>query len=362
MPATPPPDAPEKACSAGLSYVTDESPGIRRRRCGRGFTYVLPDGGTLSDEDARDRIAALAIPPAWTDVWICPDPLGHLQATGRDEEDRKQYRYHPLWEEVRDASKFETVVQLGHALPRIRARVGRDLAATEATRTRILAAAVRLLDRTGVRIGTPVYAERNGSFGLTTLRRRHVRIRGSSLNFEFTGKGGNEVALVVEDRRLARVLRESVEAPGWEVFTFPGEGGRRTPVSPEDVNEYIREVGEDRFTAKDFRTWLATVTVVDDLAADAATAHQPEAALSRWLESVDRAAERLFNTRAVLRESYLPPGLQELFVSGGWTKDHARLAARAAKLRRPGHRTSEPLALALLEALLIPPGRSRTGP
>jgi len=344
-------EAPEdEARAAGLVYVSDDAPGVRRRRCGRGFTYVLPSGKTLRDEAIRERIDDLAIPPGWTDVWICPDPDGHLQATGRDEEDRKQYRYHPRWVEARHAAKFRRVRALGERLPGVRRRVGRHLAREGLEQERVLAAVVRLLDRTGLRIGYPEYEERHGSHGLTTLRRKHATVRGSRLTLEFTGKGGGEVRVELEDAALVPVVGEAMATPGWRVFKYTDGRGERIEVTPEAVNDYIASLAEGPFTAKDFRTWFATVRVVEEL-----RRNDPDPARDwarAWLDAVDRVADALGNTRAVVRESYLPPGLEALVSEGRLTKQLADLASRIEDLSAPGRRRGEPETLALLDTLL----------
>jgi DNA topoisomerase-1 len=342
--------AEEEARAAGLAYVADDCPGIRRRRCGRGFTYLLPDGETLRDDDVRERIDGLAIPPAWTEVWICRDPAGHLQATGRDEEGRKQYLYHPSWVEIRHTAKFRRVQALGERLPTVRRCVGRHLAGAGLDRSRVLAAVVRLLDRTGLRIGTPEYAARNGTHGVTTLRRKHARVRGSRVTLEFRGKAGSDVRVALDDPALAPVLKEALETPGWRVFKFIDESGERTEVGPELVNCYISTVADGPFTAKDFRTWFATVSVLEELRE---TAGDEETDWTRaWLDAVDAVAEALGNTRAVVRESYLPPGLEELVMEGGLPPRLEELASRIDALSAPGRRRGEAAALAVVESLL----------
>lgn len=342
-------DLEKEARAAGLAHVSDEDPGIRRRRCGRGFTYTLPDGSTLRDPDQRERIEALAIPPGWSDVWICLDAAGHLQATGRDDQDRKQYRYHERWDDLRDAMKFQRLLVFGRRLPALRRRVGRDLAQEGLPRVRVLAAAVRILERSGIRIGNPEYEARNGSFGLTTLRRRHVEPDGSTLSLEFQGKGGREISLDVRDAALADAIREALELPGWRILKYVNGDGKRSFVDPEEVNDYISSVADGPFTAKDFRTWLGTVTLVDRLRKD-----HPQDADDRkaaWLDAVDEVAARLANTRAVARESYLPPGLESFYLEGHFQDRIDALLERAEELSVPGRRSGEGLTLALLEEL-----------
>lgn len=343
-------DPATEARAAGLTYVSDEDSGIRRRRCGRGFTYLLPDGSTLRDPHHRERIDALAIPPAWTDVWICLDPDGHLQATGRDDRERKQYLYHDRWSEIRDGMKFQRLLLFGRRLPRLRRRVGRDLAREGLPPVRILAAAVRLLDRTGIRIGNPEYAAGNGSYGLTTLRRKHVEADGPRVTLEFQGKSGREVFIDVRDAALADVVRDALEVPGWKVLKYVNGDGDRSFVTPQQVNEYISAMADGPFTAKDFRTWLATVTLVERLRVR--DPPDPEDRKAVWLDAVDEVAAQLANTRSVARESYLPPGLERLYLEDGYHDLIRTLSKRVAELSAPGHRRAEPLTIALLEELL----------
>lgn len=303
------------AAEAGLRYVSDEQPGIRRRRCGRGFTYLAPDGSTVRDRALRRRIEELAIPPAWTGVWICPSPRGHLQATGRDAEGRKQYLYHPRWREVRDATKFDRLIPFGHALPEIRRGVAEDLSRRGLPRRKVLATVVRLLETTCIRIGNETYRRRNGSYGLTTLRSRHVAISGSKLRFRFRAKGGAECEVAVTDRRLAGVLRRCLELPGYELFQYLDDEGRRTAVDSGDVNDYLHSLAGERFTAKDFRTWMGSVHALDALC-ELGPAESTKEAEKNVLAAVDHTAEQLRNTRAVCRSSYIHPGVIEAYADG----------------------------------------------
>ncbi len=344
------PDLRTEARAAGLIYVSGEEPGICRRRCGRGFTYVLPDGSTLRDPDDRKRIASLAIPPAWTDVWVCLDSDGHLQATGRDDRDRKQYLYHERWNHIRDRMKFQRLLRFGDRLPHLRRQVGRDLNRDGLPPVRVVAAAVRILDRTGIRIGSPGYEVRNGSYGLTTLRRKHVEADGPVITLEFQGKSGRDVCLDIRDSALAAVVRDSLGAPGWKLLKYVNENGDRSSVTPQQVNDYIGRVADGPFTAKDFRTWLATVVLVDRLRSnDPADAEDRKGV---WLSAVDEVAARLANTRTVARESYLPPGLEPLYLEGRYHDRIGKLVQRVRELSVPGRRRAEPLTIALLEGLL----------
>ena len=299
----------ELAESAGLHYVSDEEPGITRRQRGRsGFTFLRPDGRALRDRAARSRILALAIPPAWTDVWIATDPRGHIQATGRDERGRKQYRYHPLWEEVRDVVKFGRLRAFGRALPRIRRGVSRALRSRTLSRARVLAAVIALLEATAIRVGNDEYARENDTFGLTTLRRRHVQVDGDRILFRLTTKGGKRAELALRDRTLARVVLECRDAPGHELFKWVDAARQRHDVKSGDVNEFLRELAGEDFTAKDFRTWLGTVHAFAHLCGldEPASARAAE---KQCVEAIDSVAERLRNTRAVARGSYIHPAV-----------------------------------------------------
>jgi DNA topoisomerase-1 len=314
-------DPADAARLTGLRYVSDEQPGIARRRCGTGFTYV--DGrGTVRDPATRERIGRLAIPPAWTDVWICPDARGHVQATGRDDRGRKQYRYHDRWRAARDADKFEQLATFGVQLAAIRKRVAADLGRSGLPRERVLALVVRLLDETLVRVGNPQYAQ-NESFGLTTLEARHVEVDGGEVAFEFTGKHGIEHEVAVADRRLARLVGACDDLGGERLFTYQ-EAGAVIEVRSDDVNDYLHEIAGPAVTARDFRTWGGTVTVVGHLGAD------PEAG---FLQAVDAAADRLGNTRDVCRSSYVHPIVAEAH-EAGLVADAWRRSRRTNRLTR----------------------------
>src|SRR5919107_4252189 len=264
--AAPPPevisDPIESAQAAGLRYVSDTQPGIRRKKAGKGFTYGGTDGKLIRDEKELARIRSLAIPPAYTDVWICPSPQGHIQATGRDARGRKQYRYHPKWREVRDETKFGRMLAFSEALPKIRARLEQDLSRPGLPREKGLATVVRLLECTCIRVGNDEYAKANRSFGLTTLQDRHVEISGSNLRFEFRGKSGKVHKVDLNDRRLARIVRRCQALPGEDLFQYIDDDGVRQTIGSGDVNDYIREISGQEFTAKDFRTWSGTLLAV----------------------------------------------------------------------------------------------------
>jgi DNA topoisomerase-1 len=307
----------------GLRYVSDDMPGIRRKRAGRGFTYLGPDEQRLRDAEVLARVRSLAIPPAWTDVWICETSNGHLQATGRDARGRKQYRYHDRWRQARDETKFGRLAEFGRALTPIRRRVDRDLRLPGLPRERVLATVVRLLDVAFMRVGNPAYARDNDSYGLTTLRNRHVKVRGSSLRFEFRGKGGKLHTLSLEDERLARVVKRCRDLPGYELFQCIEDGERR-PVDSGDVNDYLREIGGSDFTAKDFRTWAGSVLAARELAAQESPRSRAQATRA-VNEAVDAVGHQLGNTRAIARKSYVHPEVIEAFLDGSlhslWERD-----------------------------------------
>jgi DNA topoisomerase-1 len=301
--------------AAGLRYSHEGDPGIRRRRAGRGFSYIGGDGTVLRDKTVIQRIRKLAIPPAYTDVWISPDPLGHIQATGRDAKGRKQYRYHERWRSTRDEAKFSRMAAFGRALPLLRARVDSDLRRRALTHEKVVATVVRLLELTLIRVGNDEYTRQNNSFGLTTLRNRHVKVEGGTVIFEFNGKSGVHRQLGLGDRRLARIMRSLQEMPGQRLFQYVGDDGQRRPVGSADVNAYLRDAMGEHFTAKDFRTWAGT------LAAGKALAMQPSPASerdSRRLVTlcIKATAGLLGNTPAVCRSAYVHPAVIEAFAAG----------------------------------------------
>ena len=298
-----------------MRYATDTRAGITRRRSGRGFSYRDGDGATIRDRESLDRIRALAIPPAWTDVWICPWPNGHLQASGRDARGRKQYRYHARWQQRRGTDKFDRMLAFAKALPRIRRRCDADLARPGLSREKVLAAVVRLLELTLIRVGNDEYARLNRSFGLTTLRDRHANVEGATLRFRFRGKSGLAYEVGLRDRRLARVVRRCQDLPGQELFQYIDDQGEVRGVASDDVNAYIREASGGDFTAKDFRTWAGTV-----LAYRALRALQPgtgeRSAKRNVVEAIRQTADRLGNTPAVARGSYVHPAILEAYREG----------------------------------------------
>ena len=303
------------ATRAGLNYVTDGVAGITRKRAGKGWAFYAPDGARIADAAERKRINTLAIPPAWTDVWICPDPKGHIQATARDDRGRKQYRYHPQYRESRDKSKFRRMLEFSEILPEIRERVERDLRARDLTRRQILATVVMLLDKTLIRVGNDEYARENRSFGLTTLRGRHVEVKGAKLKFSFRGKSGVEHAIAITDRRLARIVQQCQDLPGYELFKYLDADGKRQTISSDDVNAYLREITGRDITAKDFRTWAGTMLAAKELCAMGPAASGREAERN-MIKAIDAVAERLGNTRAVCRKYYVHPGLVRAYLQG----------------------------------------------
>ena len=303
------------ALKAGLRYVTDGVAGITRKRAGTGWAYYAPNGARIRDADKRKRINSLVIPPAWTEVWICPDADGHIQATARDARGRKQYRYHAAYREACDRSKFRRMLEFSEILPRLRERIERDLSAPDLTRRQVLATVIRLLDRTLIRVGNDEYARENRSFGLTTLRRRHVAVDGNSLRFTFRGKSGVEHQVSLSDRRLARIIQRCQDLPGTEIFQYLDANGRRQAIGSDDVNAHLREITGRQITAKDFRTWGGTMQAAIAFAGMGPAPTQREAERN-IVRAVDQVAERLGNTRAVCRKYYVHPALIEAYLEG----------------------------------------------
>jgi DNA topoisomerase-1 len=297
-----------------LRYSSDAEAGIRRRRAGKGFTYVDSSGRRVSDEATLARIRKLAVPPAYRDVWICRDDRGHVQATGIDARGRKQYRYHPRWREVRDAHKFERMIAFGKALPRIHRRVAHDLKLAGMPREKVLATVVRLLENTLIRVGNDEYAKTNRSYGLTTLRNRHVKVNGTRALFRFRGKHGIEHEIEVHDPRAASVLRKCLDLPGQELFGYVGDNGDVRDVGSSDVNEYLHEIAGESFTAKDFRTWHATAEALAALAGHGfRTQKHAQAKLKAVLQEI---ATRLGNTPAMCRKCYVNPVVIDAYLAG----------------------------------------------
>jgi DNA topoisomerase-1 len=353
-----PPDDPEHhAEEAGLRYITDRQPGIRRRKAGRGFTYIRPDGMRVTDPARIDWIRSLAIPPAWTDVWISPIKRGHVQATGRDARGRKQYRYHPRWRAVRDEAKYGRLIEFARSLPRIRRRTERDLRRRGLPRDKVLALVVQLLEATLVRVGNEEYARDNRSFGLSTLRDRHAKVNGHDLHLVFTGKSGKEQVVPVRDRRLARLVRQCQELPGQLLFQYVDRDGRRQAIDSADVNDYLREISGRDFTAKDFRTWAGTVAA--SLALREFTRVDDEAGRKKAIvAAIEKVAARLGNTPAVCRACYVHPDVLDAYLDGTMVdalSERARGVGRGAHALRP----EEAAVLGLLQARLAREQRRR---
>jgi DNA topoisomerase I len=327
---------PETAANAaGLRYVSDEHPGLTRQRVGRGFRYLGVRGRPVRDLATLGRIRSLVIPPAWTKVWICPDALGHVQATGRDARGRKQYRYHPRWRVVRDEAKYGRMLAFGHALPIIRSRADEDLARPGLSRRKVLAAVIGLLEATLIRIGNEEYARDNGSFGLTTFRNRHAFVKGSTVRFRFRGKSGKVHEIGVQDPRLSRIVKRCQDLPGQELFQYVDSHGQRRAVTSSDVNDYLGEITGQEFTAKDFRTWAGTVLAASALSEMDAGPHRAAGLLSgphqarglkagrtkaeikrNVVRAVERVASRLGNTVAVCRKCYVHPVVFDAYLDG----------------------------------------------
>ncbi len=309
----------------GLRYVADQMPGITRERAGQSFRFRYPTGEIVLEPAVLKRIKALAIPPAWTDVWVCPDPCGHLQATGRDARRRKQFRYHARWREIRDETKYARMLAFGKALPRIRRRVEHDLSLPGLVREKVLAAVVRLLELSLIRVGNEEYAKENDSFGLTTMRDRHVDIEGSRLRFHFRGKSGKWHEVDIRDRRLAKIVKNCQELPGQELFQYVDADSARQKVSSEDVNAYLHEIAGEEFTAKDFRTWAGTVLAA--MALREFSIHSPihsspsqTQVKKNVVAAVASVAKRLGNTVAVCRKCYIHPEVIGAYMDGTLAK------------------------------------------
>jgi DNA topoisomerase I len=342
--------------AVGLVYVADTEPGIRRLRRGKGFGYRGVDGKSISDPDELQRIRALAVPPAYADVWICANPHGHLQATGRDARGRKQYRYHAHWRKLRDHGKFDRVLAFGDALPGLRRRVRRDLALPGLPREKVLALIVRLLDDTLIRIGNESYARDNHSYGLTTLRTRHVRAERGRLRFAFRGKSGQEREVELDDRRLARIVRRVQQLPGQRLFQYLDDDGQRQPIDSGEVNDYLRDACGADFSAKDFRTWGGTVQAAGVLACTPLPTQGGERAARAVLAAaVKQVATMLGNTPAVCRASYIHPHIIE-----GWQEGALARAIPASAAAHPRQLEQRTLSFLRRRLRAAGPGSSTT--
>jgi len=309
------PSPAKSAQVVGLRYVSDERPGIRRERCGRGFRYRSVASRIIRDRHTLKRISSLVIPPAWADVWICPLDHGHLQATGRDERGRKQHLYHPRWREIRDQTKYERVMDFARALPGIRRQLRRDLRRDGLCREKVLATVVRLLEISLIRVGNEEYARDNKSYGLTTMKNRHATVRGAKIKFQFRGKSGKDHVVEVEDRRVARIVRACQDLPGQDLFQCVDDGGQKHHVGSGDVNDYLREITGRDFTAKDFRTWAGTIYTASELRRLGPV--DSEAGLKKnVVAAVKATAQSLGNTPAVCRKSYIHPAIIEAYLDG----------------------------------------------
>ena len=346
---------PEKAHAraAGLVYVSDAGPGMRRKAAGTGYSYREPNGSTISDKNTLKRVKSLAIPPAWTDVWICPRPNGHIQATGRDARGRKQYIYHADWRDVRDNNKYERILDFARLLPRIRKAVARDMSKRGMPREKVLATVVSLLDKTLIRIGNDGYAKENGSYGLTTLRSRHLEVAGSELRFHFKGKSGKTWRLSVRDRRIARVVRSIQDLPGQHLFQYLDDEGAARSIDSADVNEYLREIAGADVSAKDFRTWAGTVLTVLALSALEAFSTQTQAKMN-VRRAIEAVADTLGNTPTICRKCYIHPQIVACYLEGALPKVSVAGSTSSATLP-----AEEAAVLRLLRRRLAPQRRSR---
>jgi DNA topoisomerase-1 len=353
VPARPPADPQEAASAVSLKYVSDESPGIRRKKVGTGFTYVDAHGKSVRDEQTLRRIRSLVIPPAWTEVWICPDADGHLQATGFDARGRKQYRYHPRFREVREQTKYSRMIDFARALPRIRRRVARDLKRPGLPRAKVLAAVVRLLEATLIRVGNDEYAKSNHSFGLTTLKDRHARINGSRIRFEFKGKSGVDHEIDLTDPRLAKIVKQCQDLPGQELLQYIGGDGKICDIGSADVNQYIREIcGGEEFTSKDFRTWAGTVLAAMALRELEKFDSQAQAKRN-IVRAVESVAKRLGNTKAVCRKCYIHPAILDSYLDGSLIKSLEKKATAKLQKEIKSLKPEEAMVLAVLRQRLI---------
>ena len=321
------------ASAAGLGYVSDSERGLTRARRGDKFVYFYPDGTRVSRSSEITRINALAIPPAYQDVWICRDPDGHIQATGRDAKGRKQYRYHPKWRTISDAAKFDRMLEFGQALPRIRRHIARALRLEGMPREKVFAAVLQLLEVTLIRIGNDEYARQNGSYGLTTLCTRHVEVSGSTVNFDFRGKSGIEHNVEIKHPGLAKIVKLCMQLPGRELFQYLDEDGRRHAVSSTDVNSFLQQIAGSDFTAKDYRTWAGSVMALDELAKLPAASERD--AKKHILATASAVAERLGNTPAICRKSYIHPALLETYRAGKLRVTRVRGARDRCARTRP---------------------------
>ncbi len=344
-------EAIEAAEEAGLSYVSDDRPGYTRKAKGDNFEYVDTEGKSIADDQRLLRIKRLGIPPAWTDVWICPSANGHIQATGRDARHRKQYLYHERWREVRDESKYDRMIAFGKALPKIRRRVAKDLKLQGLPRNKVLATVVQLLERTFIRIGNEEYARDNKSFGLTTMKGRHVEVKGSKLRFRFRGKSGKEHEVDVTDRHIAKIVSKVQDLPGQDLFQYVGDDGEIRNVTSQDVNEYLREITDEDFSAKDFRTLAGTVLTAVALNAQEEFENKKQAK-SNVRAAINAVSKILGNTPAICRKCYVHPAIFESYLSHESIDGLKELTEEALEKEDVDLRSSEAAVLKFLEARL----------
>lgn len=338
-------DPVESAQEIGLKYVTDEQPGIQRQQRGEAFVYIGVDGKPIQNQEEIRRIESLAIPPAYQDVWICPNPRGHLQATGRDAKGRKQYRYHPLWRTIRDQTKFTRMIAFSQSLPTIRQQIERDLALPGLPKQKVLAAVVRLMELTRIRVGNEEYARTNQSYGLTTMQDEHVNIKGGKIRFCFRGKSGVEHDIELNDRRLAKIVKRCQDIPGQDLFQYIDETGEYQAIGSGDINDYLREISEQDFTAKDFRTWAGTVLAASHLA-ETELFTSETAAKKNITQVVKSVASHLGNRPATCRKYYVHPAIFDAYLDQSL---HQVMQAQAEKVIEDAHALRpEELAVVLL--------------
>ena len=344
-------DPKDAAESAGLRYVSDGRPGIRRKKAGSGFTYTGVNGSRLTERDALQRIKSLAIPPAWTDVWICPFANGHLQATGRDAKGRKQYRYHPRFREIRESTKYEHVVAFADELPLIREKVSEHMSLRGLPRQKVLATVVHLLETTLIRVGNDDYARQNNSYGLTTLKNRHVAVEGNEVRFRFTGKSGKQWSLRVRDRRVAKIIRACQDLPGQELIQYVDEEGVCRDVTSADVNDYLKEITGKDITAKDFRTWAGTVLAAMTLSE--LESFDSAAQAKRNLRSaIEKVSSRLGNTPTICRKCYVHPEILNSYIDGNLVLEIKAQAESALQSAVGSLKPEEAAVLAMLRGRL----------
>jgi len=332
----------------GLEYSSDLDPGIRRRRCGRGFTYISPDGKRVVDEGTLERIKRLAIPPAWNDVWISPTEAGHIQATGRDGMGRKQYRYHPRYRAVRDETKFHRMLLFSRLLPKLRISIEKDLSLPGLPREKVLATVVRLLEKTLIRVGNAVYARKHHTYGLTTMRDKHVEVAGQEIRFRFKGKSGIEHNVAITDARLAKIVQQCQSLPGQELFQFIDDEGNRHDITSGDVNEYLKEKAGESVTAKDFRTWAGTMRAAMAFRR-LGPAENDKVARKNIALVVDEVAQNLGNTRDVCRKYYIHPQIIDRYLSGRVIPDTKKPVEKKRRRKSATLRQAEEAVLRFLD-------------